>query len=372
MKKYFIYYIFLPALFTNCIEENIEPIIPKYHNSADLATYLELNRNFINSENNPALVNVYEVNNNLSNYLIIDIREASEFVIAHIPNSKNVPPDDILSFLESIELDEYAKVVIVCENGDHSGYVTSLLRMLGYENVYSLNFGLGYWNETFSQPWIDARTMSRTKGWFNNSGYKKRDVYSKLPQIEFLDNEALIEDKLKSRIQKLLEINFDDFTITQEEFDNLYSYKHRSYTDRFIICYGDKYLYDSLYISYINVAPPPDWGGHPRTAVLFNPLYDFYLSSNILTIPPEENIIIYSYNGQRSAYILAYLKLLGYNVKIIEFGAYSLLSKLFKEPKFFWNPKDNIWIGPYFYWSHASPYGFWEEFIQDYPIETGQ
>ena len=353
-----------------CLEEIIEPIIPLYHNSADLATYLELNGNYINSSENPALIDVEEVNQNLNSFLILDIRTNVEYTNGHIPKSINVEPRNIIEYLESIDNDNYSKIIIVCENGDHSGFVTTLLRLLKYNNTYSLNYGMGYWHRDFSSPWKSNKKIARTSGWFNNRQYGKRSVKATLPEVKFNDEELDIESKLKIRVQELLELSFDNLTITVTEFDDLYSGASRNYSYRYIICYGDKFLYDSLYYNEIRALPPVDWGGHPRDAVLYNPSYDFYLSSELLTIPANDNVLLYSYNGQRSSYMLAYLKLLGYDAKIIEYGAYSMLSPFFVDRSYIWHPKLH-WLGPYIVWNSASKYNFWVEFIKDYEYEVG-
>jgi rhodanese-related sulfurtransferase len=93
----------------------------------------------------------------------------------------------------------------------------------------------------------------------------------------------------------------------------------------------------------------------------------------LFTIPTDREIIIYSYNGQRSAYITAYLNLLGYNARFISFGAHSMLSLYYMsweihgrvdDPK---NTLDTV-----YYRSEFAKYAFWEENIRNYSVEIGQ
>ena len=68
-----------------------------------LLTYLEANRNFINTDQAPALIPADEVKKNLKNpkYHIIDIRSASWFEYGHVKNAVNVKPSDLLTHFEN-------------------------------------------------------------------------------------------------------------------------------------------------------------------------------------------------------------------------------------------------------------------------------
>jgi rhodanese-related sulfurtransferase len=61
---------------------------------------------------------------------------------------------------------------------------------------------------------------------------------------------------------------------------------------------------------------------------------DFRSTSYLQTLPINKPIAIYSGTGQESAFYTAYLRLLGYDVKSILFGANNLLYEmLFRSPE---------------------------------------
>lgn len=97
--------------------------------------------------------------------LIIDVREADEFVSMHIPGSLNIPRGILESACEwdfeetEPELvrsrESGREIAVVCRSGQRSILSAWSLMTLGYKNVFSLKTGLRGWND-FELPMIDA------------------------------------------------------------------------------------------------------------------------------------------------------------------------------------------------------------------------
>ena len=99
-----------------------------------LLSFLEANRNFINTDAAPALIPADEVKKNLKNpkYHIIDIRSASWFEYGHVKNAVNVQPADLLNHFENnIVPSDYDKIVLICYSGQSASYFSGLLRIAG-------------------------------------------------------------------------------------------------------------------------------------------------------------------------------------------------------------------------------------------------
>ena len=94
--------------------------------------------------------------NAASQAYIIDIRAAADFAAGRIANAVNVTPANILTHIEGVNFANYTKVATVCYTGQTSGWVTSLLRILGYDKVWSLKWGMSSWNSAFATPWNNA------------------------------------------------------------------------------------------------------------------------------------------------------------------------------------------------------------------------
>ena len=95
--------------------------------------------------------------------MIIDVREPDEFVAMHIADSLHVPRGILESACEwgyeetvpALVEARPREVVVVCRSGYRSVLAASSMRLLGYENVASLQTGLRGWND-YEQPLVDG------------------------------------------------------------------------------------------------------------------------------------------------------------------------------------------------------------------------
>ncbi len=304
MKKYiYIVFSFLIIL-PGCLKDNInEPVNILLEENAELLHYLEEQGDYINSGLAPSLIEATDVYDNLSNYLIIDIRTPEQFAEGHIAGSKNISNTVLLNYLLTTDLSNYSKIVLVSANGQSSSYYTCLLRIYGFDNVYSMNFGLAYWNIDFALDWIQNIGTLSNIGDFNNINYPKPD-FSKLPEINKSSGEN-ISDFAKKRIETLITRGFVD------KLDNL----SQSSADMYFVCYGSLELY---------YFPGKDGPGHPAETRLYMENLDLRSVNSLQTIPVDKDILVYDYSGQYSAAVVAYLNILGYKSRTLLFGACQL------------------------------------------------
>lgn len=88
--------------------------------------------------------------------LLVDIREADEFKFGHIKNSLLVPRGILESscdwnYAETIPHLVNARkdpVVIICRSGNRSILAAFTMKLMGYENLYSLKTGVKGWNDS--------------------------------------------------------------------------------------------------------------------------------------------------------------------------------------------------------------------------------
>jgi rhodanese-related sulfurtransferase len=72
--------------------------------------------------------------------ILLDVREAWEFELAHLEGSKLIPMSQLQSRLT--ELDPASETVVICHHGNRSNYVTQALQRAGFERVLNLEGGL--------------------------------------------------------------------------------------------------------------------------------------------------------------------------------------------------------------------------------------
>jgi rhodanese-related sulfurtransferase len=349
------------------MKESNSPVTPNFTSSAELLTYIELNRNVMHLEENYPSINVDEVFNNSGNFLLLDIREKAVFVQGHIEGAKNVVPKEILTYLKNADLTGKSKIVIVGLTGQDAAYVTCLLRLAGYDNSYYLNYGMGYWNKAFSDPWVKGKGFHPAR-YYNSFNYSKKS-FSTLPEVEF-QNLNTIEEKVESRLKLCFEKSYDGIKANlKDTYTTYFDYGSNSFSNCFVICYGPTFLY-SGFTGYGGLM------GHPASSVLYDPFTDFLSTTYLQTLPLDIPIIIYSLNGQQSAYLCAYLQFLGYDARNIDFGAWSLWGTtgfIRREMPGVKNPID-------YFANDFTPYGYWLKdasnlgisVVRDYPFVTGE
>lgn len=326
--------LFFSFLQLACLEDSIEPpVTVDISNTAELLIYLESQGDYINSPYMPSIVSAAEVYTNLSSYLIIDIRTKDEFVSGHIDGAVNISHDKIIDFLDTTNTSDYQRILIVSSTGQEAAYYNSFLRLYGFDNCFSLDFGMASWNRDFASIWENAsRDDILTTNDFTITEYPKNE-YSDLPNINFHDSLSTIEEKTKKRIVDL----------TREPYNvNLTNFPFGYY----IICFAVKALYWSKTPSI----------AHPENAVNYIPPplnSDLRSVSNLQTLPNNRSILLYSYSGQLSSYAVAYLRLLGYDAKTLSFGAHSLYYSAILAIESF------------------EPYTFTSSKIMNYPYATG-
>ena len=312
-----ILFVFGFILFNNCVEDNVAPPFTGQLNpAAEMLVYFESQGDFVNSNLAPALIDAQEVNSNLTNYLIIDLRSNSDFQNGHIEGALNISSDSLYNFMKSIDAGSYPKIILVSKNGQSSTYFTCLLRLAGYNNVYSMKYGMASWNQFFSDEWLGALSDAVNIASYTNDDFPRNDL-TDLPQVAFENPGASLPERINSRIKKIIEEGF------------YYSDNLPSENINYIVCYGKMRLY------YARRFVTLEGRGHPPGAIFYmdSPDFDLRSSKYLQSLPTDQPIYIYDYDGQLSACIAAYLRVLGYDASSLLYGANQLFySRMIDEP----------------------------------------
>ena len=87
----------------------------------------------------------------LSDHLILDVREPTEFAAGQMPGAVNIPRG-VLEFQIGNHPDftgqHAAKIIVCCQLGGRSALATESLHKLGYKNAVSLAGGYKVWSES--------------------------------------------------------------------------------------------------------------------------------------------------------------------------------------------------------------------------------
>lgn len=80
-------------------------------------------------------------------FLLVDVREESEWTAGHIPGAIHLGKGVIERDIEAAVPDKDAELVLYCGGGYRSALAADNLQKMGYSNVISMDGGFGGWKE---------------------------------------------------------------------------------------------------------------------------------------------------------------------------------------------------------------------------------
>jgi rhodanese-related sulfurtransferase len=296
-------------------KENVAPLAEIYYNHG----------NFINTKAFPPIVQAHEVfKNKDNNWLLIDIRGKDAYEAGHVNGAYNVPKEDIYDFLTNTQKAAiYDKVVIICYTGQIASYVTGVLRYAGFDNIYTMFFGMAAWNSQFSDPLIKGyghryedmieriASVEKPKAKEEHGGHDAQEITesedaikdfkvieAKLPQIG-KSNPAI---SIIRRARILLKQPRTNFLMKADEF-------FEDYKEQTDIYYPIFYLNQKKFEE-----------GYVKGSHLYESRKDLSLGHKLIDIPKEKEVLIYCKTGHTSGNAAAYLNMMGYKTRNLMFG----------------------------------------------------
>ena len=251
-------------------------------------------QSYITAENLLTLINAQQAP------YIIDIRGANDYALGHVPGAVNVPAADLLSHVEANVSSMDDDIVVVCYSGQSAAFGTSLLKLAGYSNAKSLKFGMTSWHSDFDS-W--SGNVSNYYFTFLETTENSKPAEGDLEEINTGFENG--EDILDARIDAMYTAGFGAYAIDATMVTN-------NPSNYYIVNYWPN-------SEYLNP-------GHIPGAFNYIPGQSLKLSSDLKTLPTDKTIVVYCYTGQTSAFVSAYLGVLGYDVKSLKFGANSMFT----------------------------------------------
>ena len=263
---------------------------------------LEENGDYVNSQFYPSLIKASVVYEEMDkNNLVIDLRQPELFSEGHIKGAVSKKFTDLPEYFETgIKPFEYNRIILVCDDGQVSCYTTSLLRLMGYGNVFALRWGMSGWNREYaSEGWLKG-----VSGKFESSlevTTNDPPVAKEMPELR--TNLLTGREIGEARFKRLFEDGTENILVTAEEvFGNPDKY--------FIINFERKDKYDD---------------GHIPGAVRYKPESTLGFTDIMATIPSDKTVVVYCGSGHSSGFATAYLRLFGYDARTLRYGNNSFM-----------------------------------------------
>ncbi len=100
----------------------------------------------------PGVVNAQDVFDHLEDYTVIDIRAEGAYLDGHIAGAYHSTLATLLTDVGTT-IPTNKPFVIACYSGQSAGHAKIALELMGYEDTYSLLFGMSSWNSSLSGSW---------------------------------------------------------------------------------------------------------------------------------------------------------------------------------------------------------------------------
>ena len=289
-------------------ESNIEIVIDR--ETELLLKDLEENGDYVNSREFPSLIKASSVfeDSSIISY-VIDIREAEDFNRGRLPGSVNVRFQDLPFYLmNEIKPFEFDRIVLVSKDGQLASYTASLLRLMGYGNVYALRWGMSAWNMSFAESGWLAGCSSEFQ---ENLETENSDKPSASGMPVLATGYSTGEEIGAERFKQLFSEGPGEVMISPEEvFENPEKY--------FIINYDRRDKYES---------------GHIPGAVRYKPGATLGIVDEMTTIPSDKIVVVYCGTGHNSGFVTAYLRLFGYDARTLSYGNNGFMYEKMKAEK---------------------------------------
>lgn len=288
--------------FVGCSEDSTSPSIDE---SDLLIKYLEADGgDYINVTMNN-IVPATEVKQNITaeptKYFVMDIRDAATYAKGHITGAVNVPFAEIYNYFKTNDMTKYTKVYMVCFSGQSAAYATGLLRMAGYNNVFSMKYGMAAWHSDFMGTW--KNNVGNAAQSIIATDEVAKPAAGKLPVLT--TGKTTGKDILLARVEQAFKDGFPSVG-KDAVIANLTNYHIMAYWS--LADYKDP--------------------GHLPGAPCYVPKSDLKSTVALKTLPTNKTIAIYCYTGHTAAYAAAFLKVLGYDIKSISFGGNAMFYDL--------------------------------------------
>ena len=77
--------------------------------------------------------------------ILIDVRDADEFVTGHLPHAKHISKGWIEAKINTVTIDKNAPIILYCGGGNRSALAAFNLQKMGYKHVMSMSGGFKAW-----------------------------------------------------------------------------------------------------------------------------------------------------------------------------------------------------------------------------------
>ena len=295
--------LFLSACKKDKPEPSPEP--PATNNFEVFKNYLVDNHLDISDVLDGWIISAEAVHTTPDDFYVIDIRSAEDFQKGHIPGAVNSTLKDILT---AATLSGGKTIVVACYTGQTAGHAVLALRLSGYPGAKVLKWGMSSWNQATAASWLNNTSDigDGHAGWTFPAAPATNIEFGDPTLETTAENGA---DILKERVEVLLNGGMNKIAAAE------------------VLAAPGDYFVNNFWAEADNTHY-----GHVSGAFRIQPLT--LAGGEYKYLDQSATIVSYCWTGQTSSMLTAYLKVLGYNVKSLLFGANGMIHSSLESHKF--------------------------------------
>ncbi|MDM8529103.1 rhodanese-like domain-containing protein [Anaerolineales bacterium HSG24] len=237
---------------------------------------------------------------------VLSVQTSKQYELGHIPNSINIPWDEITDVAQlQTQIPKDKLVVVYCNHDVHSAQISAILNLLGY-NTLDLFYGLEGWtqNKVAIPDHFDPDCPCTQEG-----GYLlDTQAYTVEPTNQFPEL-----DVSGSTTEEIIIAAANDYLASERD-----TYSTIEPCDLNDILIDDDSDNNPFVLSL--QWPEGYTKGHVPTAVNI-PRWELFASAeNLSKLPTDQPIVICCYLGFTSSQVVAILNMMGYDAKVALHG----------------------------------------------------
>jgi len=300
MKKFLrfaILFLMIPAFVLTSCKDDDDDVTPERQTDAEfqtLITYLQANDLDLSDILTSWNISAADLNADLDNYYVIDIRSAEDFNAGHITGATNSTLGGILTAADGLD---DKPIVVACYSGQTAGHAVAALRLSGYDDAKVLLWGMSGWSTTLDS-WSGACNTISSANWIESPG-------------------SIVEHTTEFDDPDITETG-DGAAILAARVTSLLSGSLRGVTGADVLAAPGSYFVNNYW-----AAEDVATYGNVSGAYRINPLT--LAGGEYMYLDPSKDVVTYCWTGQTSSVITAYLYVLGYNSHSLKNGANSMI-----------------------------------------------
>ncbi len=289
--------------FVGCSDDDDNPTTPPPPADTAFEVMAKAGGAYVNGGGCPGTISAEKLDTDLTDYTVIDLRQKVHYDAGHITGAVHSSLATLLTDLATT-IPKGNSYVVVCYTGQSAGHAKIAMELMGYEDTYTLSFGMCAWNSTLSKKWNDNTGANGNQlavaEKTNNNGDLTVHTYPTLTE----DVGTVVADRVKAVLTGGFKgVMYDDIK--------------NDLGDYFVL----NYFGEADYLGTGTAGVP----GHIPGAFQFTPAQSLGLGQMLDNLPSDGTpIVVYCWTSQTSSQVTAYLNMLGYSAKSLSYGSNNL------------------------------------------------